>query len=179
MSTYKEIVTKAVVGKGKKYYKNTYTVNTDNNPDTVLGCWVINHKFSGSEENGKIVINGSFDVNLWYSYDNNTKTSVITKNIPYKEVVTVSQKETTDSSKKDIIVRSLKQPSCISAKEDGSSINIEIEKELGIEIVGDTKVKVAIEEDEEPWDDIPEEVTEETEKEIEENIDPNYIKEEK
>ena len=179
MSTYKEIVTKAVVGKGKKYYKNTYTVNTDNNPDTVLGCWVINHKFSGSEENGKIVINGSFDVNLWYSYDNNTKTSVITKNIPYKEVVTVSQKETTDSSKKDIIVRSLKQPSCISAKEDGSSINIEIEKELGVEVVGDTKVKVAIEEDEEPWDELPEEVTEETEKEIEENIDPNYIKEEK
>lgn len=179
MSTYKEIVTKAVVGKGKKYYKNTYTVNTDNNPDTVLGCWVINHKFSGSEENGKIVINGSFDVNLWYSYDNNTKTSVITKNIPYKEVVTVSQKETTDSSKKDIIVRSLKQPSCISAKEDGSSINIEIEKELGVEIVGDTKVKVAIEEDEEPWDELPEEVTEETEKEIEENIDPDYIKEEK
>ncbi|MGN1311823.1 MAG: outer spore coat protein CotE [Bacilli bacterium] len=179
MSTYKEIVTKAVVGKGKKYYKNTYTVNTDNNPDTVLGCWVINHKFSGSEENGKIVINGSFDVNLWYSYDNNTKTSVITKNIPYKEVVTVSQKETTDSSKKDIIVRSLKQPSCVSAKEDGSSINIEIEKELGVEIVGDTKVKVAIEEDEEPWDELPEEVTEETEKEIEENIDPDYIKEEK
>ena len=179
MSTYKEIVTKAVVGKGKKYYKNTYTVNTDNNPDTVLGCWVINHKFSGSEENGKIVINGSFDVNLWYSYDNNTKTSVITKNIPYKEVVTVSQKETTDSSKKDIIVRSLKQPSCVSAKEDGNSINIEIEKELGVEIVGDTKVKVAIEEDEEPWDDLPEEVTEDTEKEIEENIDPDYIKEEK
>ena len=179
MSTYKEIVTKAVVGKGKKYYKNTYTVNTDNNPDTVLGCWVINHKFSGSEENGKIVINGSFDVNLWYSYDNNTKTSVITKNIPYKEVVTVSQKETTDSSKKDIIVRSLKQPSCVSAKEDGSSINIEIEKELGVEIVGDTKVKVAIEEDEEPWDDLPEEVTEDTEKEIEKNIDPDYIKEEK
>lgn len=179
MSTYKEIVTKAVVGKGKKYYKNTYTVNTDNNPDTVLGCWVINHKFSGSEENGKIVINGSFDVNLWYSYDNNTKTSVITKNIPYKEVVTVSQKETTDSSKKDIIVRSLKQPSCVSAKEDGSSINIEIEKELGVEVVGDTKVKVAIEEDEEPWDELPEEVTEETEKEIEENIDPDYIKEEK
>ena len=179
MSTYKEIVTKAVVGKGKKYYKNTYTVNTDNNPDTVLGCWVINHKFSGSEENGKIVINGSFDVNLWYSYDNNTKTSVITKNIPYKEVVTVSQKETTDSSKKDIIVRSLKQPSCVSAKEDGNSINIEIEKELGVEVVGDTKVKVAIEEDEEPWDDLPEEVTEDTEKEIEENIDPDYIKEEK
>ena len=137
------------------------------------------HKFSGKEVDGRIEIDGSFDVNLWYSYDNDTKTSVITKNIPYKELVTVSQKETTDSSTKDIIVRSLKQPSCISAKEKDQGIDIDIEKELGVEIVGDTKVKIAIEEDEEPWDEIPEEVTEETEKEIEENIDPNYIKEEK
>lgn len=179
MSAYKEIVTKAVVGKGKKYYKNTYKVNTDAIVDTVLGCWVINHKFSGHEEYGKIIINGSFDVNLWYSYDNNTKTSVMTKNISYNEMVTLAQKETTDSSKKDIIVRCLKGPSCISAKEEGNSISIDIEKELGIEIVGDTKVKIAIEETEEPWDDIFDDVDENTEKEIEDNIDPNYIKEEK
>ena len=54
-----------------------------------------------------------------------------------------------------------------------------IEKELGIEIVGDTKVKIAIEETEEQWDDIFDDVDENTEKEIEDNIDPNYIKEEK
>lgn len=179
MSAYKEIVTKAVVGKGKKYYRNTYTVNTETKPNTVLGCWVINHKFSGKEVDDKIEIDGSFDVNLWYSYDNDTKTSVITKNIPYKEVVSVVQKQTTDSSTKDIIVRSLKQPSCLSAKEKDNSIVIEIEKELGVEIVGDTKVKVAIEEDEEPWDDIPEEVTEEVEQEISDSIDPDYIKEKK
>lgn len=179
MAAYKEIVTKAVVGKGKKYYRNTYTVETESTPNTVLGCWVINHKFSGSEVNGKIEIEGSFDVNLWYSYDNDTKTSVITKNISYKEIVSVSQRETTDTSEKDIIVRSLKQPNCISAKEKGNTIEIEIEKELGIEIVGDTKVKIAIEEDEEPWDEIPEEINNEIEKEIDDNIDPNYIKEEK
>ena len=76
MSAYKEIVTKAVVGKGKKYYRNTYTINTEFAPNTVLGCWVINHKFEGHEVHGKIEIDGSFDVNLWYSYDNDTKTSV-------------------------------------------------------------------------------------------------------
>lgn len=179
MSTYKEIVTKAVVGKGKKYYRNTYTVETESTPNTVLGCWVINHKFSGSEVGDKIQINGSFDVNLWYSYDNDTKTSVMTKNIPYTEIVSVAQRETTDSSTKDIIVRSLKQPSCISAKENGNTIVIDIEKELGIEIVGDTKVKIAIEEDEEPWDEIEEEVTDKVLEEIDDNIDPNYIKEEK
>jgi len=179
LSAYKEIVTKAVVGKGKKYYRNTYIVNTETKPNTVLGCWVINHKFTGSEVNGKIEIEGSFDVNLWYSYENDTKTSVITKNITYKEVVSVNQRQTTDSSTKDIIVRSLKQPSCLSAKEKDSTIVIEIEKELGVEIVGDTKVKIAIEEDEEPWDEIPEEVTDDVLNEIDDNVDPNYIKEEK
>ena len=54
MSAYKEIVTKAVVGKGKKYYKNTYKVNTDSPVDTVLGCWVINHLFVVGDNHCKI-----------------------------------------------------------------------------------------------------------------------------
>ncbi len=178
MSTYKEIVTKAVIGKGKKYYKNTYTIDTEYVPSTVLGCWVINHKFKGSEVGGHIVIDGSFDVTMWDSYDNDTKTTVITKTLNYNEEVTVKQKEGTDSTQKDIIVRSLKQPNCISAKENGKSIIIEIEKELGIEIVGDTKVKIAVEDDEEPWDIIgDDEYTEETSKDIENNINENYLKE--
>ena len=178
MSAYKEIVTKAVVGKGKKYYKNTYTIDVGTPVSTVLGAWIINHKFSGKDVNKKIEIDGSFDVNLWYSYDDDTKTSVVTKTIPYTEVVMVSQKETTDNSR-DIIVRSLKDPSCVSAKGDGSTIIIDVEKELGVEIVGDTKVKIAIEEDEEPWDEIVEDVPDDTLKEIDKEVNEDYLKEEK
>ena len=43
LPAFKEIVTKAIIGKGKKYYKNSYTIETENEPTTVLGCWVINH----------------------------------------------------------------------------------------------------------------------------------------
>ena len=43
LSAFKEIVTKAVIGKGKKHYKKAYTIETENIPTTVLGCWVINH----------------------------------------------------------------------------------------------------------------------------------------
>ena len=179
MSLYKEIVTKAVIGKGKKYYKNTYTIDTENTPTTVLGCWVINNKFKGSEQNDRIIIDGSFDVNIWYSYDNDTKTEVSTKTINYTESVNVNQKETTDSSTKDIIVRSLKQPSCSNAMIKGNSIVFDIEKELGIEIVGDTKVKIAIEEDEDPGDDINDiEYNDEVDKSITENVDETFIKKE-
>ena len=86
---YKEIVTKAVIGKGKKYYKNKYSIQTEHTPTTVLGCWVINHNFKGYEENGKIIVDGSFDVNIWYSYDNDSKTTVITKKINYIEQATI------------------------------------------------------------------------------------------
>lgn len=178
LSAFKEIVTKAVIGKGKKYYKNSYTIETEHIPTTVLGCWVINHAFKGTDVGGKIVINGSFDVNLWYSYENDTKTTVITKKITYSEAVMVRQKETTDTTTKDIIVRSLKQPSCTNAKENGKTISIDIEKELGVEVVGDTKIKVPIEEEEDPWDLIDDtEYNEEVEKEINNSINTNYIKE--
>lgn len=178
MSAFKEIVTKAVIGKGKKYYKNAYTIETEHIPTTVLGCWVINHSFKGTDVGGKIVINGSFDINLWYSYDNDTKTTVITKKITYSEAVMVRQKETTDATTKDIIVRSLKQPSCTNAKENGKTISVEIEKELGIEVVGDTKIKVPIEEEEDPWDLIDdEEFNDNVSREIDSSIKTDYLKE--
>ena len=43
MALYKEIVTKTIIGKGKKYFKNNYTITPSDKPTTVLGCWVINH----------------------------------------------------------------------------------------------------------------------------------------
>ncbi len=150
---YKEIVTKAVMGKGKKNYKNKYQIEVEKTPSTILGCWIINHNFRAKEEQNKIKIDGSFDVNIWYAYDNDTKTTVITKTIDYIEEETLEVKDN-NIINKDVIVRSLKQPTCISAKEDGNVINLEIEKELGIEIVGDTKIRISSVEETDDWDNL-------------------------
>lgn len=179
MAAYKEIVTKAVVGKGKKHFKNSYTVDTENEPTTVLGCWVINHKFKGYQADDKVGVNGSFDINIWYSYENDSKTAVISKTINYNDTFNVRVREDADlNGDTDIIVRSLKQPTCSEVNiKDGNTISFNIEKELGVEIVGETKMKIAIEEDEEPWEEIIDEVDEETLNEIDQNVDENYIKE--
>lgn len=177
MATYKEIVTKAIVGKGKKYFKNSYNISTTDNPSTVLGCWVINHKFKGYKTGDRIGVDGSYDVNIWYSYDNDSKTTVINKKVDYNDLFNVKTKANADlSSDTDIIVRTLKQPTCtkVDIDKDGV-INFDIEKELGVEIVGETKMKIAIEDDEEPWEIVEDEVTEETLKEIDNNVDENYI----
>jgi len=169
---YKEIVTKAVVGKGKKKYKNSYKITAQQKPTTILGCWIINHNFEAKEIDGKILINGSFDANIWYSYENDTKTTVITETITYTETEKLSL-QNQNIVNKDIIIRSLKQPTCISAKETENIIELEIEKELGIEIIGDTKVKITSVEEEETWDILDNE----TETEID-KVDPNYINKE-
>lgn len=175
---YKEIVTKAIIGKGKKYFKNNYTITTETTPTTVLGCWVINHNFKGYKSKDKIGVDGSFDVNIWYSYENDSKTTVVNKKVSYNDLFNLKLKDQDDlSSDTDIIVRSLKQPSCskVEIMDDGS-INFDIEKELGIEIVGEKKIKVAIEEDEEPWDVIEEDVDDDILNEIDNEVKTDYIK---
>ena len=74
MSSYKEIVTKAVIGKGKKLFTTDNTIKVSNLPSTILGCWVINHNFQGQKNGDQITITGSYDVNIWYSYDDDSKT---------------------------------------------------------------------------------------------------------
>lgn len=54
MATYKEIVTKAVIGKGKKYFKNSYSLKPADKPSNVLGCWVINHLLVVGDNHCKI-----------------------------------------------------------------------------------------------------------------------------
>jgi spore coat protein E len=176
VGAYREIVTKAVLGKGKKYFKNVYTLKTEALPSTVLGCWVINHKFRGYKTGEKIMVDGSFDVNIWYSFDSDSKTAVVSKRIDYSETVTVKTKEETDlSNDVEIIVRTLKQPNCTRVEIKNDEIEYEIEKELGIELVGDTKVKIAVETEEEPWDVIEDEVTDEVDKEIDNSVNEKFI----
>ena len=171
---YKEIVTKAVIGKGKKYFKNSYNLLAENNANTILGCWVINHEFSGSVKNDKVVIDGNFDINIWYSYDDDKKTAVASKNISYSETVSVKLKNDTSITGSDIIVRALKQPSCNNVKVKDDVIEFDIEKELGIEVVNDAKVKIAIEDDEEPWETLDDD-TETQEAKIDEEVKEDFI----
>jgi len=172
MSNYKEIVTKAIVSKGKKLFTTEHNVSVTN-PSTILGCWVINHNFNGVKSGNDIVIDGNYDVNIWYSYDNDTKTDVVKENNTYHEVVHMRN---TNIDFDEIIVRSLKQPTPINVDIKGNSINYTIEKELGIELVGDIKVKIEANEEDDNWDEIVEDKSNDSiEETIEQEVKEDYI----
>lgn len=169
MTNYKEIVTKAVLSKGKRLFTTTNSISVEN-PSTILGCWVINHEFNGVRDKDKIIIDGCYDVNIWYSYDNDTKTNVVKQTDHYHEIIHMREHES--DTDEEVIVRSLKQPSCTKTDLANNVITYTIEKELGIELVGDVKVKVEANMEEDPWDDIVED------KDVEDikNVNEDFIK---
>ena len=178
MANYKEIVTKAVVGKGKKKFTTNHSITPNVAPTTILGCWVINHSFNGIKNNNEVIITGSFDVNIWYSSDNNTKTEVANDKVNYTEKINVKMNDSDYDGMEEIIVRALKQPNCIKAEVVDSKIEYIIEKELSAEVVGDAKIRVGINDDVvEEWDDDVDESNDnmDVEKEINNTVKENFL----
>ena len=146
MSHYREIITKAVVAKGRKFTKSNETICPEQSPSSILGCWIINHHYT-AKKNGKTVqISGSFDVSIWYSYNKNTKTGVKTEKVQYTDVVNLKYRDPDFLDDREIVVKVVQQPNCIEAciNADGQKIVVEVEKEFFVEVIGETKVVVAV-----------------------------------
>ncbi|WP_249869712.1 outer spore coat protein CotE [Oceanobacillus saliphilus] len=161
---YREIITKAVCGKGRKFSKESHSISPSHRPSSILGCWVINHLYNAKKKSEDTVeINGSYDVNIWYSYNDNTKTEVVTERVAYTDIIPLSVKDDNSlNDEYDVIAKVIQQPNCLECKiaGSGSKVTVEIEREFVVQIIGDTKVFVRVnpkwekddEDDDDAWD---------------------------
>lgn len=144
---YREIITKAVCGKGKKFNQTTHTVTPPNKPTSILGCWIINHKFKANPKKEEVFVSGTYDINIWYSYKENTKTEVVTETVQYSEKVPLQFIDQNSIDENwDVVVRMIQEPNCLEAtiSPDDTKVLVQIEKETAAEIIGETKVAVYI-----------------------------------
>lgn len=142
MNEIREIVTKAVIAKGKKTIKIKANVNPSNDTFSILGCWVINHGFSATLEHDCVNINGNFEINIWYAYDENSKTDVAREVIEYTDTIKTRQIVKNVNSTKDVIVRVLQQPTCTNASITENGIEVEVVLEEAVDVIGETKIAV-------------------------------------
>lgn len=145
MNEIREIVTKAIVGKGKKLIRLKSSVNPEFEAFSILGCWVINHEFEATLNEKLVELEGTLEVNIWYAYDNNTKTDIAKQILKYDEKIKTRQivKDVSDDSR-DVIVRILQQPTCTNASINDNLIEVEIVLEVLAEIIGETKMMVTV-----------------------------------
>ena len=143
MNEVREIVTRAVIAKGKKIFKICETVTPTNTPFSVLGCWIINHQFEAALNEKKVDLDGSFEINIWYAYDNNTKTDVAKAYTNYTGSVRVREIICDNiSSQCDVIARVLQQPTCTNASITENGIEVDVVLEEAVDVIGETKIAV-------------------------------------
>ncbi|WP_368654893.1 outer spore coat protein CotE [Ornithinibacillus sp. 4-3] len=159
---YREIITKAVCGKGKKFVKDKHKIEPLHRPSSILGCWIINHEYQAVQKGRhKVEINGSYDINIWYSYSDNTKTEVVTERVNYcDEIPLTIRDDHCISDDFEIIVRVVQQPNCLECviEEKGNRMVVEVEREFVVKVIGETKVFVRVDQkayedkDSDDWD---------------------------
>lgn len=146
LKNLRQIVTKTVVAKGKKRTETKETLCPPNKPSSILGCWVINHTYQARKVGKYVEVTGKFDVNVWYSHHNHSKTSVYTESVPYKDRIRLHYRDKPTSKHEEVIVNIIQEPNCTEAiiSKCKEKFVICIERELIAEVIGETKVCISI-----------------------------------
>lgn len=166
MNDIREIVTKAIIAKGKK----TITLEEKFKPDvkaySILGCWIINHEFEAMKNDNVVTITGEFEVNVWTSHNNNSKTDINRKKITYQTDI-VTKQIVTDfiENSEDVLARIIQHPTCTNAKIIDDEIELDIVFQIAAEVIGETKMQVTVFNQPENW-----------EPELENEINEDFLK---
>lgn len=158
MARNREIIVKAVVAKGRKYIQSNHSIRPAHAPTSILGAWIINHAYEAKKIGKTVEIHGHYDINCWYSCNDNTKTDVATDRVHYKEVIKLKYKDDNTIEDKEVIAQVLQQPNCAEAviSPNGNKILVTAEYEFLVEVIGETKIVVCLcqddDHDEDDWD---------------------------
>ena len=112
---YREIITKAVIGKGRKFKQDTNYITPTHRPSSILGCWIINHHYHAKLINDETVeIKGSYDANVWYAFNDNTKTEVVSERVEYCDKIPLSIRDKHHLGDEcEVIAKVIQQPNCL------------------------------------------------------------------
>ncbi|TCS93803.1 outer spore coat protein CotE [Hazenella coriacea] len=145
---YRQVVTKAVVGKGRRFSQVTHSIQPPENIHTILGAWVINHKYECSKVGESAEVRGSYDINIWYSTKGNTKTDVVKETVHYAEQVPLGYYDrNAHESSVEVSTVVTQAPNCVEASispQEHKAVHVRVEKELVVEMIGETKICVAV-----------------------------------
>lgn len=152
----REIITKAVIGKGRLKNKTTYPLHQIVDVSSILGCWIVNHRYEAHLRQERLYVQGSFDLNIWYSLDHEQKSQVYVENIAYEDELKIITKEKVSFDADLMLLTTCPQaPVCLEAKiNDAGIIEVTVEKILHVDIVGETKISVEVFDESESWDEI-------------------------
>lgn len=144
---FREIITKAVCGKGRKFSQVSHNVIPSHTPTSILGAWIINHQYEAAKASDGVEVIGTYDINIWYSHDGNSKTDVAKETVSYVDVIPLTYVDKKHrASTAEVSAAATQEPNCVEASvsASGDSVIIRVEREFLIEMIAETKVCVLV-----------------------------------
>ena len=139
----REIVTKAVVSKGKIIDSNEMEFEVDCNANKVIGCWIINHNYLSLLENNKVYASGYYDVHIWYALNDSSDTKIYKKTIEYRNEFNLDNNNF-DKENCEYKIYCLEYPSCTNLQLVDNKFVVNIKKSLAIDVIGESKLLVQV-----------------------------------
>ena len=165
----REIACKTLVGRGKENSSFQKNIFINEYISKTLGCWIINLKYETEIKGKKVILKGSFDIQIWYAENNNQKSEVYVETVEFLEDINIGYRDV--KTLNDVIYPAVyinKYPTCVSMDlKDNKEIDLKIEALFYIEVFQEAVVVVDCKED------YQEELS--LEEEIALNVNPKYI----
>ena len=146
MNDIREIVTKAVIGKGHRVFE--LVVEMPETPELVirvLGAIMTNHNVEAKKSGDLVEISGSYDVHVWYTYGNDKETEIVRATVDYGDIIELQdalRDRLLDSD--EIIAEEIIAPYATDVRIEAGNIHVDVAFEVAAEVIGETKMRVAI-----------------------------------
>ncbi len=156
-ASFREIITKAICGTGKRHFKYTevLALPVGRTPSSILGSSVTRLKLTeplvteiAGDGKKNVRVSGTFDINVWYAHNSDQTTDVAKETVKFTEVIPIADISENILGQIDARAVLVKAPQCHKTVINNSN-QIQVDVELGIyaEIVGETKVSVQVYQD--------------------------------
>lgn len=154
MEVIKKIIAKASYGQEIQAFKKDIFINTSDRkkPSEVLGCIITGAEIlcCSLEENVKsgkgVNVNGRFDINLWYGIGGDTKVAKASTN--FSDIIVISAQGEEKFNNEEVRAWIQKAPNysgaSITDRQEEPGVLVQVEYELGAEIIGQTTLNVKV-----------------------------------
>jgi spore coat protein E len=139
----KEIVTKAVVSKGKIVDNKEITFDVVDNINKVIGCWIINHNYLSVVDGQKVFASGCYDVHIWYAINNSGDTKILKNTVEYRDEF-IMENNKFDYENSDYKIYCIDYPTCTNLTLTDNKITASVKKSLAVDVIGESKLLVQV-----------------------------------
>jgi spore coat protein E len=139
----KEIVTKAVISKGKIVESKEIELDVNEQVNKTIGCWIINHNYLSVVEGNKVYAKGYYDVHVWCAINDSTDTILLKKTIEYKEEI-IMDNINFDKENADFRIYCIDYPTCNGLQLVENKVLINVKKGLAVDAIGESKLVVQV-----------------------------------